>query len=82
MSIRRDRRANYGESYLDDEHIAMYFIMRNKLRRYVQQLDVSVGDNGDVTEVFKDIDKAYDSILDLAVFALFEMDKMRRKMPG
>lgn len=71
LKVRESRMAQYGNTYLDDDFLFLYYQVNNKMKRFSLQLDRNSG-----VENIKDRDVALDSAIDCANYALFIVSKL------
>lgn len=69
LNIRKDKKLIYGDTYLDDEKEFLFMQMQNKLKRINLHLQ-------NKTEI-NNIEKAEDNCVDLAIYSLFLLTKLR-----
>jgi hypothetical protein len=71
LNIREDRLNQYGNTYLDDDYLFLYYQVLNKMKRFSLQLDRESG-----VEKIKDLSVALDSAIDCANYAIFIVAKI------
>jgi hypothetical protein len=71
LNIREDRLNQYGNTYLDDDYLFLYYQVLNKMKRFSLQLDRESG-----VEKIKDLSVALDSSIDCVNYAIFIVAKI------
>lgn len=74
IEIRKDKRTIYGDTYLEDSNDFLLMQMQNKLKRITLHLQ-------NKTEV-NNVEKAEDNCVDLAIYSLFLLTKLRLETPN
>ena len=74
LEIRKSRLDQYGNTYLNDDFMFLYYQVLNKMKRFVLQLD-----RVDNRELIKNRDVALDSAIDCANYALFIVSKLLKE---
>jgi len=71
IDIRKDRQEQYGDTYLTDDFLFLYYQVLNKMKRFVLQVERQDG-----SEKITNKPVALDSAIDCANYAIFIVAKM------
>jgi hypothetical protein len=71
LRVRESRMNQYGNTYLEDDFLFLYYQVQNKMKRFSLQLD-----RVNNIESIKDRDVALDSAVDCVNYALFIIAKL------
>lgn len=74
LEIRKSRLDQYGNTYLRDDFMFLYYQVLNKMKRFVLQLD-----RVENRELIKNREVALDSAIDCANYALFIVSKLLKE---
>jgi len=73
VKIRKDKRKQYGDTFLTDDLLFLKYQLENKLKRLTQQLENGILKTGEKHE-----ETAIDSLIDIINYALFMLAKITR----
>jgi hypothetical protein len=71
LEVREDRLSQYGNTFIDDDFMFLYYQVLNKMKRFSLQLDRTDG-----IEKIKNKDVALDSAVDCVNYGLFIVSKL------
>jgi hypothetical protein len=74
LNVRKNKRLQYGDAYLNDDILFLKFQIENKLKRLTIQFENNKLKNGLVHE-----ETAIDSLIDLANYAIFMIAVINKK---
>lgn len=72
--VRESRRAQYGDTYQEDDMMFLYYQMSNKIKRFGLQIERVDGE-----ESVKSLETCRDSLLDLICYAAFALENLERR---
>lgn len=74
LEVRESRMNQYGNTYLDDDFLFLYYQVMNKMKRFSLQLDRIDGE-----ENIKNREVAIDSAVDCVNYAIFIVAKLLKE---
>lgn len=74
LRVREERLVQYGNTYLDDDYMFLYYQVLNKMKRFSLQLDKIENE-----EIIKNESVALDSAVDCVNYGLFIISKILKR---